>query len=106
MIIQSIMKNARRRAGLGDPPEPYYNNAAESANALIKRGVGFQENEMSKFCEEMSKLIQQQKEDVESSIINHGPYRLASKFSDLGVSQSGSKRVQVKRKQASDSFTK
>ena len=82
MIIQSIFKSERRYASLGDPPAPYYNNAAESANALIKRCVGFQKNEMSNFCEEMSKLIQQQKEDVESSIINRGLLRLPPKFTD------------------------
>jgi hypothetical protein len=81
-----MLKDVRRHAGLGDPPEPFYNNVPESANAFIKRGVNFKENEMSKFCQEMSVLVLRQKEDVESAIINHGPYRLAPKFSDLELS--------------------
>jgi hypothetical protein len=56
-----MLKDVRRHAGLGDPPEPFYNNVAESANALIKRGVNFKENEMSKFCQEMSVLVLSQK---------------------------------------------
>ena len=47
MIVQCMLQNVRRHTGLGDPPKKYYNNVAESANALIKRGVRFKENEMS-----------------------------------------------------------
>ena len=86
MIVQCMLTDARRHAGLGDPPVPYYNNIPESAKALIKRRVGFKENKMSKFCEEMSILFQRQK-DVESAIINHGPYNLVPKFPHLEVSQ-------------------
>ena len=42
---------------------------------------------MSKFCQEMSILLLRQKEDVESAIINHGPYCLAPNFSHLEVPQ-------------------
>ena len=71
---------------MGDPPEPFYNNVPESVNAQIKRAVNFKENEMSKFCQEMSVLLVRQKEDVESAIINHRPYRVAQKFSKLELS--------------------
>lgn len=47
----------------------------------------FKESEMSKFCQEISILLLRQKEDVESAIINHGPYCLAPKFSHLQVPQ-------------------
>ena len=50
MIIQCMLQDARQHAGLGDPPQHYYNNVSESANAVIKRGVGFKDQEMSKFC--------------------------------------------------------
>ena len=82
-----MLKEVRRHAGLGSPPAAYFNNIPESVNAIIKRGVEFKESEMSKFCHEMSILLLRQKEDVESSIINHGPYCLAPKFSHLEVPQ-------------------
>ena len=34
--MASFLKPVRRNAGLGDPPDPYYNNIPESANALLK----------------------------------------------------------------------
>ena len=87
MIAQSMLKEVRRHAGLGSPPTAYFNNVPESVNAIIKRGVEFKESEMSKFCQEMSILLLRQKEDVESAIINHGPYCLAPNFSHLKVPQ-------------------
>ena len=86
MLVQCMLKVVRRHAGLGDPPAPFYNNVPESANAMIKRAVSFKENEMNKFCQEMNVLLLRQKEEVESAIINHGPYRLAPKFSSLQLS--------------------
>ena len=67
---KSMLKEARRNAGLGDPPAPYYTNIPEFANALIKRGVNFQQNEISDFCREMAILLSRQKEDVDSAVIN------------------------------------
>jgi hypothetical protein len=83
-----MSRETRVNAGLGDPPLPYFNNMPESANAMIKRAVNFNESEMSKFCNEMSTLLLCQKENVDSAVINKGPYRLASKFRPFEVQQS------------------
>lgn len=74
MVAKSMLKDVRRHTGLGDPPTAYY-NIPESANAMIKRAVNFKESEMTKFCENLSTLLLQQKEDIDSSILNHGPDR-------------------------------
>ncbi len=68
MIVQCMLKDARRTAGLGDPPCPYYTNIPESANALIKRGVGYKETEITELCHRMSVLFVRQKEDVDCAI--------------------------------------
>ena len=83
-----MSKNARQNAGLGNPPSLYYTNASESANAVIKRAVGFKENEMSAFVREMAILMDQQSEDVESAIINKGPYKLAESFASFHIPES------------------
>ena len=96
-----MSKNARH-AGLGNPPSPYYTNASESANAVIKGAVGFKENEMSAFVREMAAfvremaafvremaiLMDQQREDVESAIINKGPYKLGESFASFHIPES------------------
>lgn len=88
MIISCMSRETRINAGLGDPPLQYYNNMPESANAMIKRAVDFNESKMSNFCNEMSTLLLRQKEDVDSAVINKGPYRLASKFRSFEMQQS------------------
>ena len=82
-----MSQTARCNAGLGDPPLPYYTNDSESANAMIKRAVNFIEKEISDFVREMSVMLQQQKDDVESAIFNKGPYELAEPFKHLFVSE-------------------
>ena len=97
---KSMLKEARRNAGLGDPPAPYYTNIPESANALIKRGVNFQQNEISDFCREMAILLSRQKEDVDSAVINKGPYRLVRAFSTFEMSQSDWFKMGTKQREA------
>ncbi|CAB4017313.1 Mitogen-activated kinase kinase kinase A [Paramuricea clavata] len=87
MIDQCMSQRVRRNAGLGDPPRPYYTNDSESANAMIKRAVEFKENEISEFVREMSVLMQQQRDDVESAVFNKGPYELASSFRNFYISE-------------------
>ena len=87
MISECMSKNTRRNAGMGDPPLAFYTNDSESANAVIKRAVKFKENEMSDFVREMSVLMQQQKDDVESAIFNKGPYQLAPSFRSFYVAE-------------------
>ncbi len=62
--------------------------------------VELKESEMSKFCHEKSILLLRQKEDVESPIINHGPYCLAPKFSHLEVPQDEWFKKNTNQKQA------
>ena len=75
----------RRNAGLGDPPDPYYNNIPESANAIIKRAVEYEPKEMSNFITEMEGLITQQKKDCEAAVINRGPYTLVDEEKSLEI---------------------
>lgn len=80
MIMSCMSRETRKNTGLGNPPLPFFNNIPESANAMIKRAVNFNESEMSTFCNDMSTLILSQKEDVDSAVTNKGPYYLEPKF--------------------------
>ena len=86
MIQDNMLRPIRLNAGLGNPPEAYYNNMPESANKVIKMGVDFRKSEMSEFNNKMEKAIQQQRRDCESAVINRGPYALADEFLHLQLS--------------------
>ena len=81
--MESFLKPVRRNAGLGDPPDTYYNNIPESANAIIKRAVEYEPKEMSNFITEMEGLITQQKKDCEAAVIN--PYTLVDEEKSLEI---------------------
>ena len=83
--MANFLKPVRRNASLGGPTEPYFNNLLESGNAVIKRAVNYQSNEMSHFCMEMEELITQQKRDCEAAILNRGPYMLLEEFKSLQI---------------------
>ena len=57
MIQDNMLRPIRLNAGLGNPPEAYYNNMPESANKVIKMGVDFRKSEMSEFNNKMEKVI-------------------------------------------------
>lgn len=44
MIQDNMLRPVRLNAGLGNPPEAYYNNTPESANKVIKMGVDFRKS--------------------------------------------------------------
>lgn len=86
MIQDNMLRPIRLNAGLGNPPEAYYNNMPESAKKVIKMGVDFRKSEMSEFNDKMEKVIQQQRRDCESAVINRGPYAQADEFLHLQMS--------------------
>ena len=73
VIMANFLRPVRRNAGLGDPPDPYFNNLPESANAVVKREVDSKPSEMSHFCTKMEALVNQQKRDCEAAVLNRGP---------------------------------
>lgn len=86
MIQDNMLRPIRLNAGLRNPPEAYYNNMPESAKKVIKMGVDFRKSEMSEFNDKMEKVIQQQRRDCESAVINRGPYAQADEFLHLQMS--------------------
>ena len=71
---EHMLKPLRIRAGLGNPPAMYTNNANESANARIKAKVDYKKSDLNVFCNEMKSLVERQFRDVERAFtLNTGP---------------------------------
>ena len=76
-----MLKPLRIKAGLGDPPMAYTNNANESANAKIKAKVNYKKSDLHMFCNEMKSLVERQFCDVERAFtLNTGPYEVAQTY--------------------------
>ena len=78
---ETMLQPLRQKAGLGNPPMPYTNNANESANAKIKEKMDYKKSELNVFCNKMKELIERQRQDVEHAFtLNTGPYEVASEY--------------------------
>ena len=49
MIQDNMLRPIQLNVSLGNPPEAYYNNMPESANKVIKMGVDFPKNLMTRW---------------------------------------------------------
>lgn len=78
---EHMLKSVRVKAGLGDPPVAYTNNANESANARIKAKVDYKKSDLKLFCNEMKELVERQFRDVERAFtLDAGPYEVAPDY--------------------------
>ena len=85
VIAESMVQRVRTEAGLGNPPVPYYTNDVESKNHILKQHVYYKASELPTFVDNMKDLLQQQRKEVERSIIAQGEYKLQENYTKYGV---------------------
>ena len=84
------LRSTRELAGLGSPPAPYYTNANESINSMLKEKTNYTKNQWPEFNQKMKDLVAQQQREVEKAIINAGRYELHPTYKILlEMSESG-----------------
>jgi hypothetical protein len=89
LMINKMIKPVRQKAGLGNIPAQYTNNANESANARIKHKVDYKKNEVNIFCNKMKELVDAQFRNVERAFtLNSGPYKVSTKYESFAENPS------------------
>ena len=83
LMEKKILKPVRIRAGLGQPPRPYYANRVECANSLLSSETGHKELPVNEFVASMQALTERQARNVRWAIINKGSYELHPDLSHL-----------------------
>lgn len=71
-----MLKPVRIRAGLGQPPKPYYSNRAECAKSLLSSETEHSESSVNEFVARMRALTERQARNILWAFINKGPYQL------------------------------
>ena len=87
VIIESMTQEARIKGGLGNPPIPYYTNEVESKNNVLKQHVSYKASDLPKFVDHVKDLLQEQRNEVQRSVINQGEYRMQEEFKSFAVDQ-------------------
>ena len=68
VVVHSMIRPVREKAGVGSPPYPYYTNAVESKNNFLKQQVNFKASELPAFLDHMKALLQEQRIEVERAV--------------------------------------
>ena len=77
VIINSMLYSVRRSAGLGNPPSPYYTNAVESINNLLKLRTNFKKQEVTTFIVKLKELVDNQFAEVDRAVAGIGDYEVS-----------------------------
>ena len=96
-----MTQEARIKGGLGNPPIPYYTNEVESKNNVLKQHVSYKASDLPKFVDHVKDLLQEQRNEVQRSVINQGEYRMQEEFKSFAVDQAKWFTLNDEQRQAS-----
>ena len=80
-IIRDNM-NAELLQSVGVEGEKYTQNNSESVNAIIKRYVSFQKQDVLQFVNDLEECVQEQQNEANKAILGLGRWSLASNYGD------------------------
>lgn len=83
VVQDTMLRKVRRSAGLGDPPSPYYTNAVESMNSLLKLRTDHKKQDLPTFITTLHGLIESQFAEVDRAVAGVGDYEVASEYSSF-----------------------
>lgn len=107
--VASIIRDNLNReliSSLGVDGEKYTQNNSEAANALVKRYVNFQKQDIFRFVTDLEECVQEQQNEVSKSILGLGRWNLECSYSHMKQDRSiwfGS-MSQAQKQQAVSSF--
>ena len=84
-VKETMLKQQRVKAGLGNPPEPFYTNDVESQNRVIKHQMNYKAQELPEFISSMKEVVLTQRKEIEKAAANIGEYRLTSEYRNLAT---------------------
>ena len=81
-VAKNMLRPVRENIGLGCPPEPYFTNAVESKNNVLKQQFQYKASELPVFVHHMQDLLLEQKKEIERAVTTGGEYHVALQYSD------------------------
>ena len=86
VVKKTMLQCVRISAGLGVPPSPFYTNAVESINGLLKLRTGHSKQNLVSFITKLNELISSQFEEVNRALAGLGDYKVAYEYSKFHYS--------------------
>ena len=83
-VRTTMLKENRRKVGLGDPLQPFYTNDVKSVNSVIKHKTKYKAQELPQFIATMKSILDEQKNEIKKACVSLWEYRLVEEYEDLG----------------------
>ncbi|XP_057300659.1 uncharacterized protein LOC130635160 [Hydractinia symbiolongicarpus] len=85
---EKMLSSVRIKCGLGNPPEPYTQNANESINSMIKRSKESGKLTLKQTVKLMQDEVKKQEEKVKLALIGKGDWKLAKGYQQFFIIES------------------
>lgn len=85
-VRETMLRSVRQLAGLGLPPTPFYTNAVESINSLLKLRTDYKKQELTTFVIKLKELVEAQFAEVDRAIAGMGDYEVAKEYPNFQYS--------------------
>lgn len=74
LVINSMLKDVRRNAGLGDPPSTFTTNRVESINSILKLETNKKKKDVYSFIKIVQETVERQQRNIEWAMIGNYHY--------------------------------
>ena len=85
VFAENVVRSVRINAGLGNPPDAFYNNRSESMNRLLKSHVGHRKSSLPQFVRYLHSFVTEQFNNIKKANMSVGDWR--QKGDDLATPQ-------------------
>ena len=86
-IVQCVLLEARKQAGLHDPRALFTTNCSEAINNVIKMKVDWKESKLPLLIEHLKSICDRQGAELERAVISCGEWSFLPQYNDLVKSE-------------------
>jgi hypothetical protein len=87
VVIQCMIKDVRRKAGMGCDPDHFFTNMCEAMNKTLKQRTQYKQNDVGPFIEKMYELVEAQEKLLRKAVIRCDRWRFRDEYAHLEVDQ-------------------
>ena len=85
VVVDCMLPEVRKKAGLGEHSDPFYTNMCESMNNTLKSRTDYKEHELRPFVDKMYSFVESQENLIRKEVIRNDRWRFRQEFQHLEV---------------------
>ena len=85
VVVNCMLPEIRKKAGLGENPDPFYTNMSESMNSTLKSRTDYKEHELHPFVDKIFEFVESQENLIRKAVICNDRWRFCQEFQHLEI---------------------